>query len=68
MPPHACTWQKSLAHLMHLGERQIGIVGAVLLRWVLTYMRRMIAGLVSLGIEYDLRKLLYGHLRKKPNS
>ena len=31
MSPHACTWQKSLAHLMHLRERQIGIVGTVLL-------------------------------------
>jgi ATP-binding cassette subfamily B protein len=42
----------------------LAIVGAVLLRWVLTYMRRMIAGRVSLGIEYDLRKLLYGHLQR----
>jgi ABC-type multidrug transport system fused ATPase/permease subunit len=42
----------------------IAIVGAVLLRWGLTYMRRMIAGRVSLGIEYDLRKLLYGHLQR----
>src|SRR6266566_5466582 len=31
MSSHACTWQKSLTHLMHLGERQIGIVGDVLL-------------------------------------
>src|SRR5712691_2652035 len=31
MSPHTCTWQKSLAHLMHLGERQIGIVGDMLL-------------------------------------
>jgi ABC-type multidrug transport system fused ATPase/permease subunit len=42
----------------------LAIVGAVLLRWVLTYMRRMIAGRVSLGIEYDLRELLYGHLQR----
>jgi ATP-binding cassette subfamily B protein len=42
----------------------LAIVGAVLLRWGLTYMRRMIAGRVSLGIEYDLRKLLYGHLQR----
>jgi len=42
----------------------IAIVGAVLLRWMLTYTRRMIAGRVSLGIEYDLRELLYGHLQR----
>jgi ATP-binding cassette subfamily B protein len=40
------------------------IVVAVLARWALTYMRRMIAGQISLGIEYDLRKLLYGHLQR----
>src|SRR5882762_5776621 len=34
----------------------LAIVGAVLVRWVLTYARRMIAGRVSLGIEYDLRE------------
>jgi ATP-binding cassette subfamily B protein len=42
----------------------IAIAGAVLLRWVLTYTRRMIAGRVSLGIEYDLRELIYGHLQR----
>jgi ATP-binding cassette subfamily B protein len=40
------------------------IVAAVLVRWVLTYFRRLIAGRVSLGIEYDLRELLYGHLQR----
>jgi len=40
------------------------IVAAVLVRWVLTYFRRVIAGRVSLGIEYDLRELLYGHLQR----
>jgi ABC-type multidrug transport system fused ATPase/permease subunit len=40
------------------------IVGVVLVRWVLTYFRRMIAGQVSLGIEYDLRERLYGHLQR----
>jgi len=40
------------------------IVVAVLLRWGLTYWRRMIAGHVSLGIEYDLRKRLYNHLQR----
>jgi ATP-binding cassette subfamily B protein len=40
------------------------IVGAVLVRWGLTYLRRMIAGQISLGIEYDLRERLYGHLQR----
>ncbi len=40
------------------------IVGTVLVRWVLTYFRRLIAGRVSLGIEFDLRELLYGHLQR----
>ncbi len=40
------------------------ILAAVLLRWALTVARRMIAGRVSLGIEYDLRERLYGHLQK----
>jgi ABC-type multidrug transport system fused ATPase/permease subunit len=40
------------------------IVVAVLLRWGLTYARRMIAGHISLGLEYDLRELLYGHLQR----
>jgi ABC-type multidrug transport system fused ATPase/permease subunit len=39
------------------------IVLAVLLRWALTYGRRLIAGHVSLGIEYDLRERLYSHLQ-----
>jgi ABC-type multidrug transport system fused ATPase/permease subunit len=40
------------------------IVGAVMLRWLLTVARRMIAGRLSLGIEYDLRERLYGHLQR----
>ncbi|HEY7961742.1 MAG TPA: ABC transporter ATP-binding protein [Solirubrobacteraceae bacterium] len=40
------------------------LVVATLLRWALTYARRMIAGRVSLGLEYDLRHLLYGHLQR----
>ena len=42
----------------------IAIVVAVLARWALTYLRRMIAGRVSLGIEYDLRERLYSHLQR----
>jgi ABC-type multidrug transport system fused ATPase/permease subunit len=40
------------------------ITGAVMARWLLTYLRRMIAGRISLGIEYDLREMLYGHLQR----
>jgi ATP-binding cassette subfamily B protein len=40
------------------------ILGVVLLRWALTFWRRLIAGRVSLAIEYDLRKLIYGHLQR----
>jgi ABC-type multidrug transport system fused ATPase/permease subunit len=40
------------------------ILGAVLVRWAFTYWRRMIAGRVSLGIEYDLRERLYRHLQR----
>ena len=42
----------------------IVIVAAVLVRWGLMYWRRMIAGRVSLGIEFDLRELIYGHLQR----
>jgi ATP-binding cassette subfamily B protein len=41
----------------------LAILAAVLVRWALTYLRRMIAGRVSLGIEYDLRRRIYGHLQ-----
>ena len=41
------------------------VLGAiVLVRWVLTYFRRLIAGRVSLSIEYDLRERLYAHLQQ----
>jgi ATP-binding cassette subfamily B protein len=40
------------------------IAGAVLVRWGLTYLRRMVAGRISLGIEYDLREMLYAHLQR----
>jgi ATP-binding cassette subfamily B protein len=39
------------------------IVGAGLIRLVLSVSRRMVAGRVSLGVEYDLRNRLYGHLQ-----
>jgi ABC-type multidrug transport system fused ATPase/permease subunit len=42
----------------------LAILAVVLARWALTYARRMIAGRVSLGVEYDLRKLMYGQLQR----
>jgi ABC-type multidrug transport system fused ATPase/permease subunit len=39
------------------------IVGAGLLRVGLSVPRRLIAGRVSLGVEYDLRNRMYGHLQ-----
>jgi ABC-type multidrug transport system fused ATPase/permease subunit len=43
----------------------VGIAVAVagVLRLGLTVSRRMVAGRVSLGVEYDLRNRLYGHLQ-----
>ena len=40
------------------------IAGAVVARWLLTYGRRLVAGKVSLALEYDLRELMYGHLQR----
>ncbi len=40
------------------------IVAIVLVRWLLTYMRRMIAGRISLAIEFDLRERIYAHLQR----
>ena len=42
----------------------LAILAVVLVRWALTYWRRLIAGRVSLGVEYDLRELLYRHLQQ----
>ncbi|HEV3093779.1 MAG TPA: ABC transporter ATP-binding protein [Solirubrobacteraceae bacterium] len=67
---------KGAAHTQHrqsaavAGDRETlallagAIAVAVLLRWALTYGRRIIAGHVSLGIEYDLRERLYSHLQR----
>lgn len=53
------------AHERHtLVTLALVILGAVLLRWGLTYWRRMIAGRVSLGVEYDLREHMYGQLQR----
>jgi ABC-type multidrug transport system fused ATPase/permease subunit len=40
------------------------IIAVVLARWGFTYWRRMIAGRVSLGVEYDLRERLYSQLQR----
>jgi ABC-type multidrug transport system fused ATPase/permease subunit len=39
------------------------ILGAAFGRWVLTVIRRLIAGRVSLGVEFDLRQRVYTHLQ-----
>ena len=53
------------AHDRHVLQMlALAILATVLVRWVLTYMRRIIAGRVSLGIEYDLRERLYAHLQR----
>jgi ABC-type multidrug transport system fused ATPase/permease subunit len=46
-----------------LSTLAIAILGVSLLRLVLSVARRLIAGRVSLGVEYDLRNLVYAHLQ-----
>src|SRR5215211_4855848 len=41
----------------------LAVVGAGAARLVVTVTRRLVAGRVSLGVEYDLRNRLYGHLQ-----
>jgi len=40
----------------------IAVVAAGVLRLAFSVMRRIVAGQVSLGVEYDLRNRMYGHL------
>ncbi len=40
------------------------ILAVVLVRWVAMYWRRMVAGRMSLDVEYDLRERVYGHLQR----
>jgi ATP-binding cassette subfamily B protein len=40
------------------------IFGAAILRMGLTVIRRLVAGKVSLAVEFDLRQLFYAHLQK----
>src|SRR6266540_152644 len=41
----------------------VAIVGAGLLRLGLTFIRRLVAGKVSVAVEFDLRERFYGHLQ-----
>jgi ATP-binding cassette subfamily B protein len=42
----------------------LAIFGAAVLRMGLTVVRRLVAGKVSLAVEFDLRQLFYAHLQK----
>ncbi|MBS1880954.1 MAG: ABC transporter ATP-binding protein [Actinobacteria bacterium] len=42
----------------------LAIVGASILRLGMTVVRRLVAGKVSLGVEYDLRQTFYKHLQR----
>jgi ABC-type multidrug transport system fused ATPase/permease subunit len=42
----------------------LAVIGVALARLALSVCRRLVAGRVSLAIEYDLRNLLYAHLQK----
>jgi ABC-type multidrug transport system fused ATPase/permease subunit len=51
------------AHDTHdLDRLGLAVAAAGVLRLLLTVARRLVAGRVSLGVEQDLRQLLYGHL------
>jgi ABC-type multidrug transport system fused ATPase/permease subunit len=42
----------------------LAVIGAGILRLGLTVVRRLVAGKVSLAIEFDLRQAIYGHLQR----
>src|SRR6201995_3508460 len=42
----------------------LAIVGASILRLGMTVVRRLVAGKVSLGVEFDLRQVFYAHLQR----
>lgn len=42
----------------------LAILGAAVLRMGFTVVRRLVAGKVSLGVEFDLRQTFYAHLQK----
>jgi len=52
-------------HDLHRLQLYAGLIAAaVCLRWLLTVGRRLLGGRVSLGVEYDLRQLLFAHLQR----
>src|SRR5690242_15130912 len=51
-------------HRHELVMLSLAIAGAGLGRLVLSVLRRIVAGEVSLGVEMDLRNTLYGHLQR----
>jgi len=46
-----------------LGLLALAVIGAALGRLVFSVARRLVAGRVSLGVEFDLRNRVYGHLQ-----
>ncbi len=42
----------------------LAILAVVVVRWGAMYWRRMVAGRMSLDVEYDLRERVYGHLQR----
>ncbi|HEY6781161.1 MAG TPA: ABC transporter ATP-binding protein [Thermoleophilaceae bacterium] len=57
---------QTIDEIRHGGENLwplgLAIVGAGVLRLIFSVARRIVAGTVSLGVEYDLRNRMYGHL------
>jgi ABC-type multidrug transport system fused ATPase/permease subunit len=49
---------------VHLLPLALVILGAAILRMGLTVVRRLVAGKVSLAVEFDLRQMFYAHLQK----
>jgi ABC-type multidrug transport system fused ATPase/permease subunit len=47
-----------------LRDLALAVVGVAIVRLGLSVVRRLVAGQVSLAIEYDLRNLLYTHLQR----
>jgi ATP-binding cassette subfamily B protein len=50
-------------HSTNLWPLALAVVAAGLLRLVFSVLRRLVAGRVSLGVEYDLRNRMYEHLQ-----
>jgi ATP-binding cassette subfamily B protein len=50
-------------HTVNLWPLALAVVGSGLLRLAFSVARRIVAGRVSLGVEYDLRNRMYGHLQ-----